>query len=65
MDPEGNVLAQSSQYIQIQDIKQMYERWTVGDVTTNALGFTEPITPASMAYQAQNDSPIPGQPPFQ
>jgi hypothetical protein len=30
-DGSGNPLAQSSQYIQIQDIKQMYERWTVGD----------------------------------
>jgi hypothetical protein len=30
-DGNGNVLAQSSQFIKIQDIKQMYERWTVGD----------------------------------
>jgi hypothetical protein len=30
-DRRGNLLAQSSQSIQIQDIKQMYERWTVGD----------------------------------
>jgi hypothetical protein len=35
-DGSGNVLAQSSQYIQIQDIKQMYERWTVGDIPTIA-----------------------------
>jgi hypothetical protein len=31
---DGTVLAQSSQYIQIVDIKQMYERWTVGDSPT-------------------------------
>jgi hypothetical protein len=30
-DASGNVLAQASQWIQIADIKQMYERWTVGD----------------------------------
>jgi pimeloyl-ACP methyl ester carboxylesterase len=27
----GTVLAQTTAYIQIEDIKQMYERWTVGD----------------------------------
>ena len=64
-DGIGNVLAWSTVYIQIQDIKQMYERWTVGDMETNALGITEPVTPASAAYLAQNDEPIPGQPPFQ
>jgi hypothetical protein len=35
-DGSGNVLAQSSQYIQLQDIKQMYERWTVGDIPSMA-----------------------------
>ncbi len=30
-DASGNVLAQTAAYIQIVDIKQMYERWTVGD----------------------------------
>ncbi|MGH7990790.1 MAG: alpha/beta hydrolase, partial [Limisphaerales bacterium] len=30
-DGSGNVLAQTTAYLQIQDIKQMYERWTVGD----------------------------------
>src|SRR5208283_1816265 len=30
-DGSGNVLAQTFQTIQIVDIKQMYERWTVGD----------------------------------
>ncbi len=30
-DGNGNPLAQASQWIQIVDIKQMYERWTVGD----------------------------------
>ncbi len=35
-DGNGSVLAQSTVYIQIADIKQMYERWTVGDNPTNA-----------------------------
>jgi len=30
-DAHSNVLAQSTGYIQVEDIKQMYERWTVGD----------------------------------
>jgi hypothetical protein len=30
-DASSNVLAQSTVYIQINDIKQMYERWTVGE----------------------------------
>ncbi|MGH8399089.1 MAG: hypothetical protein ACRETA_12730, partial [Gammaproteobacteria bacterium] len=30
-DGSGNVLAQSTAYLQVEDIKQMYERWTVGD----------------------------------
>jgi hypothetical protein len=34
-DPQSNVLAQTSQYIQVVDIKQMYERWTVGEDSTN------------------------------
>ncbi len=35
-DGNGNVLAQTSQWIQIVDIKQMYERWTVGDAPSIA-----------------------------
>ena len=31
-DANNNVLAQTAVYIQVRDIKQMYERWTVGDV---------------------------------
>jgi len=34
-DGSGNVLAQSSQTLQIVDVKQMYERWTVGDNDQN------------------------------
>jgi hypothetical protein len=42
---QGSLLAQSSQYIQIQDIKQMYERWTVGDNDdNNALAFAAPMS---------------------
>ena len=44
-----NVLAQTKTYIQIVDIKQMYERWTVGE---------NPNTPpVSMAQPATNDLP--------
>jgi len=64
-DPSSNVLARSSQLIQIEDIKLMYERWTVGDIETNSNGTYEPVTPASVPYLAQNDEPIPGQQPFQ
>ena len=48
-DTNGNVLAQTSQWIQILDIKQMYERWTVGDNLTNA--------PATTAYLATEGLP--------
>jgi len=52
----GNQLAQSSQYIQIQDIKQMYERWTVGDDPN-----TPPAAPISNAVPAA-DNFSPGYP---
>jgi hypothetical protein len=56
-DANNNVLAQTTAYIQIQDIKQMYERWTVGDNANAA--------PASTATLAtDNGSPI-GASPFQ
>jgi hypothetical protein len=35
-DGNGNVLGQATSYIQIVDIKQMYERWSVGDNQNNA-----------------------------
>ena len=44
-----NVLAQTKTYIQIVDIKQMYERWTVGENPGSA--------PASTAQIATNDLP--------
>ena len=43
-DASGRVLGQASVYIQIVDIKQMYERWTVGDNTA--------APPATTAYLA-------------
>ena len=46
-DGGGNPLAQATIYIQIEDIKQMYERWTVGDNPNNA--------PTNVAQIAQND----------
>ncbi|MGD0814627.1 MAG: hypothetical protein ABSA83_13555 [Verrucomicrobiota bacterium] len=55
-DGSGNLLAQSSQSIQIQDIKQMYERWTVGDSPDTAPG-----APMSSAVPAE-DNFSPGYP---
>jgi hypothetical protein len=48
-DATGNVLAQTTAYIQTVDIKQMYERWTVGDSsgdlpTTNAILASNDLT---------------------
>ena len=48
-DANSNMLAKTSIYIQLVDIKQMYERWTVGDDPNNA--------PASAAQIATNDLP--------
>jgi hypothetical protein len=50
LDGKSNLLGQASAWIQIKDIKQMYERWTVGDVPTK-----EPDTTASLA---ENDLPL-------
>ena len=50
MDAQSNVLAQSSQWIQIVDIKQMYERWTVGDNDkSQPLASVGPMTNAVLA----------------
>lgn len=48
-DGNGNVLAQSTVYIQITDIKQMYERWTIGDMPN--------ITPKTTAVPATQGLP--------
>jgi hypothetical protein len=56
-DGHGNTIAQTTTYIQIEDIKNMYERWTVGDEPSRA--------PTSTAVIAKNDLPDPTQPPFQ
>jgi hypothetical protein len=55
-DGNGNVLAQSTSYLQIVDIKQMYERWTVGDQPsraplTNALPATEDLPMGASAFR--------------
>jgi Alpha/beta hydrolase of unknown function (DUF900) len=55
-DASGNVLAQSTVYIQIVDIKQMYERWTVGDMPN--------IAPTNIASLASEGLPV-GIPAFQ
>ncbi len=62
-----NMLAQTMSYIQIVDIKQMYERWTVGDVPTIALTNTaylardnfspgQPATPFAYSYDPATDA---------
>jgi hypothetical protein len=56
-DANSNVLAQASQWIQIKDIKDMYERWTVGDNPNKA--------PTNTAQIAATDLPDPTQPLFQ
>jgi alpha-tubulin suppressor-like RCC1 family protein len=43
-DPNSNILAQTSAYIQLEDIKQMFERWTVGDNSS-----VPPLTSAVLA----------------
>lgn len=60
-DSSGNTLAQSVQYIQIQDIKQMYERWTVGDISGNPNGTFPAVAPMSNAVPAE-DNFSPGYP---
>jgi hypothetical protein len=59
-DSSGNVLAKTSAYIEIKDIKQMYERWTVGDDPANATNqlpwsvavkATEALMPFASAFQ--------------
>jgi hypothetical protein len=56
-DGNGNTIAQTTTYIQIVDIKNLYERWTVGDKPGQ--------TPKSAAKIADNDLPDPTQLPFQ
>ena len=55
-DRSGNPLAQSTAYVQIVDIKQMYERWTVGENPN--------IPPTNVAYLASENLP-PGVPSFE
>jgi hypothetical protein len=55
-DGSGNLLAQTTAYIQIVDIKQMYEQWTVGDNPN--------IPPTNVACLASENLP-PGVPSFE
>jgi alpha-tubulin suppressor-like RCC1 family protein len=48
-DAHSNVLAQTSTYIQLVDIKQMYERWTVGENPS--------VAPTTYVQLATNDLP--------
>jgi alpha-tubulin suppressor-like RCC1 family protein len=56
-DANSNVLAQTKTYIQLVDIKQMYERWTVGDDSS--------VAPITTAQLATNDLPSGVSRPFQ
>jgi fibronectin type III domain protein/alpha/beta hydrolase family protein DUF900 len=53
----GTVLGQATAYIQIEDIKQMYERWTVGDDPN--------VAPTTTPVLAADDLPSTMQLPFQ
>ena len=60
-DGNGNVLAQAAQWIQIVDIKQMYERWTVGDNPTNVPATTPGLVTDGLAAGVsgfQYDTPL-------
>ena len=55
-DGSGNTLAQTTSYIQIVDIKQLYERWTVGDQPsvaplTHAILTTEGLSAGESAFE--------------
>ncbi|HEV2209092.1 MAG TPA: alpha/beta hydrolase [Verrucomicrobiae bacterium] len=58
-----NVLGQTSAYIKLQDIKQMYERWTVGDdprmEPTNTAQLAQEDLPKPFAYQMPQDTNTP------
>lgn len=62
-DADGNILAQTTAYIEIVDIAQMFERWTVGDQTgvaplTNALPASEnlPVGISAFRYEPPMDT---------
>jgi len=65
-DGNGNVLAQTTAYIQILDIKQMYERWTVGDnaidAPTNVPYLVTVGLPAGASAFQYPSPPAPGTP---
>jgi len=56
-DGNGNILAQNTAYIQIEDIKNMYERWTVGDAPNSP--------PSDEVTNAADNLPGPVYQPFQ
>jgi hypothetical protein len=56
-DANSNILGQATVYIQIVDIKQMYERWTLGDQLS--------VAPLTNAILAADDGLPAGAPAFQ
>ena len=66
LDGNGKILADAPVYLQINDIKQMYERWTVGDLPNNpplttAITATEglPVGASAFQYTPPQDTNIP------
>lgn len=61
-DSHGKILANSTSYIKIVDVKQMYERWTVGDIAgstplTNAIPETESAPAGYLGFQYPQPAP--------
>jgi hypothetical protein len=66
LDASQNVVADAPAFLQINDIKQMYERWTVGDLPNNAplttaIKGTEglPVGASAFQYTAPQDTNTP------
>ena len=51
-NPYGSVVGEASVFLNLKDIKDMYERWTVGDNPN--------VNPSTNAYIATNDLPVGG-----
>jgi len=64
-DNSGYEVVQSLQWVQIEDVKQLYERWTVGDAATNGpAGHITPSTVAALVHDTQPQFAYPVDPVF-
>jgi pimeloyl-ACP methyl ester carboxylesterase len=61
LDGNGNVVADAPVYLQINDIKEMYERWTVGEKTSTAPNSvaTWQVDDLAFQYPAPQDTNTP------